>query len=113
MAKPNTMFTAAASMAAPKDNLYDASARGLVITSTKRAKSMPAAFSTSADSGKSTMAQRKNVVKPSVIPNPGITFGSRLPAFLISGSGDAGRGPRRLLAGAALERAVHRTIDDE
>src|SRR5690242_8966539 len=113
MAKPNTMFTAAASMAAPNDNLYEASARGLVITSTKRAKSMPAALSTRADRGSNTMAHRKKVVKPSVIPKPGITLGSRLPAFLISGRDDAGCRPWRVLAGAAFERPVQWTIHDE
>jgi hypothetical protein len=48
-----------------------------VITLTKRSQSMPAALSTSAASGMSTIAHKKKVVKPSVIPKPGITLGSR------------------------------------
>ncbi len=77
------MFTPAATSDAPNDNRYDASARGLAMTSTKRDQSMPAALSTSADSGSSTMAHRKNVVKPSVIPKPGMTLGSRWPTFFM------------------------------
>src|ERR1041384_1848740 len=78
MAKTKTMFTPAATSEAPNDNLYEASARGLAITLTKRSQSMPPALSTSAASGMSTMAQRKNVVNPSVMPTPAMTLGSRL-----------------------------------
>src|SRR5262245_52413921 len=85
MAKPKIMFMVAASIDAPNESLYEATARGLVITSMKRDQSMPAAFSTSADSGSSTMAHRKKVVKPSVIPKPGITLGSRWPTFFMTG----------------------------
>ena len=77
------MLTLAATSEAPKDRRYDASARGLAITSTKRDQSMPAVLSTIADSGSNTMADRKNVVNPSVIPKPGMTLGSRWPAFLM------------------------------
>ena len=87
------MFMLAATSEAPNDSRYDASARGLVITSTKRDQSMPAALSTSAASGISTMAHRKNVVNPSVIPKPGMTLGSRWPTLhaAISGSRRAAR----------------------
>src|ERR1043165_5701439 len=81
------MFKPTDNHAAPNESRYEATARALVITSTKRAKSMPPAFSISADSGSSTIAHRKKVVNPSVIPKPGITFGSRRPAFFMkSGS---------------------------
>src|SRR5262245_24804872 len=97
------MFMLAASIEAPNDSLYEATARGLEITSMKRDQSMPAALSTSADSGSSTMAHRKKVVKPSVIPNPGMTLGSRWPTFFMPASG------RRVRRGAHAEigRAVH------
>ena len=96
------MLTLAATSEAPNDSRYDASARGLVMTSTKRDQSMPAALSTSAASGSSTMAHRKNVVNPSVIPNPGMTLGSRWPTFFM-----------RPISGVARSADLRRPIDDE
>ncbi len=75
--KPNTRLMPAASSETPKLRRNDASARGSVMTCRNRVQSMPALRITSAVSGSSTMAQRKKVVNPSVMPKPGITLGSR------------------------------------
>ena len=54
------------------------------------------------------MADRKKVVNPSVIPNPGMTLGSRCPTFFMRRTGRD-----RVRRGARLGSALRRTVDDE
>ena len=71
MMKPNTLLSVAASIDAPKLNRYEATARGSSSTRKKSLQPIVAVFITSAASGTSTIADRKNVENPSVRPKPG------------------------------------------
>ncbi len=64
MTKPNTLFNVAARSAAPKLRRYEATARGSVSTRTKSSQPIVAVLATSAASGMSTIALRKNVENP-------------------------------------------------
>src|SRR5690348_849356 len=68
----------AARKEAPKDSRYEPSARALETTCRNSLQDIEAAMKTSAASGSSTSALRKNVVNPNVSPNPGRTLGWRI-----------------------------------
>ena len=73
--KPKTALTSAASSAAPNVSRYDATARGSSSTLMNLSQVIALPLKTSAASGSSTTTLRKNVVKPSVRPNPGRMLG--------------------------------------
>jgi hypothetical protein len=79
--KPNTPLSVAARSDAPKLRRYEASARGSSKVRTRSSQPIVAVLVTSAASGMSTIALRKNVENPSVRPKPGSTDGVRIAAF--------------------------------
>src|SRR5512134_3532709 len=74
---PKSALMQAATSAAPKLNLYEATARSSSTVARKSDHVIDVVFRTSAASGSSTSALRKNVVKPSVRPKPGRMLGCR------------------------------------
>src|SRR5882672_9522698 len=119
MRKPKTALMPAAMSEAPKVSRYEAIARGSSSVSQKRCHSMPIALSTRAASGKSTIALRKKVVKPTVRPKPGMTLGCRkrpVRALTTAPSADMGK-PWMLAAGRAdddrrvRERAAEKAVE--
>src|SRR5690554_6348547 len=95
MMKPNTAFKSAAMNDAPKVSRYAASARGSVAMRQNSSNGRLAALMINAANGISTIADRNNVAKPSVNPNPGSTLGLTHPrAAAIMPSCDSSAAPR-------------------
>src|SRR5690606_24802614 len=83
MMKPNTPLSVAARSEAPKLKRYEANARRSSSTSTNSPHPIVPVLATSAASGISTIALRKNVENPSVTPKPGRIEGTRM--FIVLG----------------------------
>src|SRR6185437_13618938 len=96
MTNPKTRLIHAAINAPPNESWYAANARGLATASRSWCSGVEAASSTSAASGSSTTALRKNVVNPSVSPNPGRTVGC--PSLMVRSRRGAAVCRRLLLA---------------
>src|SRR5512140_217365 len=79
--KPKIALIVAAKNAAPKLRRYDATARGSSTVCTNASQCIVEVLNTSAASGSSTSALRKNVVNPSVRPKPGRMLGCRSQAI--------------------------------